>query len=156
MKKLKVFTNKTAVKRAFPNGISKLEIGSGNNPENGYVHLDIQRGLPKLDILSDVRKMPIPNNFVTDHVRAVHIMEHFCHPKYAGKDLIKKYGTTTDVLSEVYRILKPGGKFLIVTPDIRKISSSISKRKIDDGWTQRWLVGGHNDESLALVKRRRV
>ena len=144
--KTKILSKRSEVRKAFPKGIENLEIGSGSNPEHGYIHLDIQDNLPDLDILSDVRKMPIPDNFVSGHVRAVHIMEHFCHPKYAGKDLIKRYGTTTEVLKEVYRVLKPGGKFLIVTPDLRKIAKSTGDKKIDDYWTQRWFVGGHNDE----------
>jgi len=144
--KTKILSKRSEVRKAFPKGIENLEIGSGSNPEPGYVHLDIQANLPDLDILSDVRKMPIPDNYVSGHVRAVHIMEHFCHPEYAGKDLIKRYGTTTEVLKEVYRVLKPGGKFLIVTPDLRKIAKSTADRKIDDYWTQRWFVGGHNDE----------
>lgn len=134
------------IQKAFPNGIDQLEIGSGSNPESGYVHLDIQADLPHLDILSDVRKMPIPDNFVSGHIRAVHIMEHFCHPEFGGSQLIEKYGTTLDVVKEAYRILKPGGSFRIVTPDLEKIGQSIHKKRIPMEWLQRWCVGGHNDE----------
>lgn len=148
MKKKQNIVYKTVaqIKKAYPNGIDYLEIGSGNNPEKGYVHLDIQKGLPDLDILSDVRKTLIPNNFVSTEIRAVHIMEHFCHPKYAGKELIKKYGTTLDVVKEAYRILKPGGKFKIVTPDFEKIGQSVAKKRVPMDWLHRWSVGGHNNE----------
>jgi predicted SAM-dependent methyltransferase len=133
------------VKKHFPHGIEKLEIGSGSNPEPGYVHLDIQSGLPHLDILSDVRKTPLPSNFVSDHIRAVHIMEHFCHPEDSSPSMRKQWGTTYEVVKEMYRILKPGGKFLIVTPDYDKITASNFWGRVDKYWLQRWTVGGHRD-----------
>ena len=60
--------------------------------------------------------------------------------------MIDRYGSTTEILAEVYRILKPGGKFRIVTPDIEKISQSLATRRIKPEWAQRWCVGGHLDE----------
>jgi predicted SAM-dependent methyltransferase len=139
-------STRAQVKKAFPNGILRLEIGSGAQPESGYVHLDIQHDLPDLDILADVRKMPLPDEFVTEEIRAVHIMEHFCHPKYAGQNMIDKYGTTTDVIKEMYRVLAPGGKIKIVTPDYEKIAQSVAKKRIPMQRLQQWSVGGHNDE----------
>lgn len=141
----KTAQTKAEVRKAFPVGIEKLEIGSGTNPEQGYVHLDIQSDLPSLDILSDVRHMPIPADFVQE-IRAVHIMEHFCHPNYAGKDLKKRYGTTLEVIQECYRVLKPGGMLKIVTPDYEKISQSVAKRRVPMEWLQQWSVGGHANE----------
>jgi predicted SAM-dependent methyltransferase len=142
----KIYKTINEIVKAYPNGIERLEIGSGSNPEPGYVHLDIQADLPDLDILSDVRNMPLPDNFVSGEIRAVHIMEHFCHPEFGGDELAKQYGTTLDVIKEVYRVLKPGGKFKIVTPDLEKIGVSIAKNRIPMDWLQRWCVGGHNDE----------
>ncbi len=143
---MKICTTRKQVRAKYPNGIEKLEIGSGTNPEPGYVHVDIQAGLPKLDILSDVRKLPIPDNYVSGEIRAVHIMEHFCHPQHAGAELQKRYGTTSDVLAEMHRVLKPGGKFCIVTPDFEKIAQSASKKRVPTEWLQRWSVGGHLNE----------
>lgn len=144
--KTMIVKTKKQVLKKFPKGIEKLEIGSGDNPEAGYVHLDIQKGLPELDILSDVRKMPLPDNFVSDHIRAVHIMEHFCHPKFAHKSLREKYGTVLEVLDEAYRVLKPGGKFKIVTPDFEKICQSGASKRVNWDWLQRWSVGGYDNE----------
>lgn len=140
-----MYTTRDQIKKAFPKGIDKLEIGSGDNPETGYIHLDIQPGLKDLDILADVRKTPIPSNFVSDHIRAVHIMEHFCHPQYSSKKMQKQWGTTIEVVKEMYRILKPGGKFLIVTPDFEKITTSATKQRVSNYWLQRWTVGGHEN-----------
>lgn len=143
MKQKKVLQTRAEIKKAYPNGIDLLEIGSGDNPEKGYVHLDIQSGLKDLNILSDVRKTPVPSNFVSGHIRAVHIMEHFCHPKYSSEKMRKEWGTTTEVVNEMYRILKPGGKFRIVTPDFDKITRSGALGLVGKDWLQRWSVGGH-------------
>jgi len=134
------------VLKKFPHGIDKLEIGSGSNPEAGYVHLDIQKNLPKLDILADVRCLPLPNNFVVDHIRAVHIMEHFCHPQHAGKAMIRKYGSTLEILKECYRVLKPGAKLKIVTPDFARIARSAFLKRVELETLQQWSVGGHDNE----------
>lgn len=112
---------KKEVKRVFPQGIERLEFGSGSNPEAGYIHLDIQPSVD-LEILSDVRKTPIPSNFITKEIRAVHIMEHFCHPQFASSKMKKSIGTTIEVLEEAYRILAPGGQFYMVTPGYEKNS----------------------------------
>lgn len=135
-------TKKSEVQKQYPQGIDKLEIGSGEHPESGYIHLDIQK-TKDLEILGDVRKMPIPDNFVAEDIRAVHIMEHFCHPEYASKSQQKKIGTTLEVLEEIFRVLKPGGKVHIVTPDFEKITQSAAARKIPLYYSQRWCVGGH-------------
>ena len=139
-------TTRQQVRQVFRQGISKLEIGSGRNPETGYVHLDIQPDLPGLDIVGDARKMPIPNNFVSGEIRAVHILEHFCHPDFAGKKLRQRYGTTLEIVKECYRVLKPGGKLKIVTPDYQKICQSVTQKRIPLDWLQLWTVGGHHDE----------
>lgn len=133
-------------KKYYPQGIDKLEFGSGNNPEPGYTHLDILSGSPHLEIFSNVRKTPLPNNFVQDHIRAVHLMEHFCHPQFSSPSIKKKVGTTVEVLKEAYRILKPGGKLKIVTPDLEKIAQSIRSKSISPDYLQQWLMGGHQNE----------
>ena len=144
-KKNSPLTSKQSVIKKFPKGIDKLEFGSGDNPEAGYIHVDIQEGLPDLDILADVRKTPIPDNFVQSQIRAVHIMEHFCHPEFSSEDMRKQWGTTTEVIAEAYRILKPGGSFSIVTPDFTKISRSAAFHLVPRHWLQRWTVGGHRN-----------
>jgi len=138
----KIPATKPQVLKKYPNGIEKLEIGSGDNPEVGYVHVDIQAS-DKVDILADVRKLPLPDNFVKKEIRAVHIMEHFCHPEFSSAQMRKDIGTTVEILQEAYRVLSPGGKFYMVTPDFEKIVQSASQRRVSFERLQQWSVGGH-------------
>ncbi|NCN82887.1 MAG: hypothetical protein GW947_02870 [Candidatus Pacebacteria bacterium] len=142
MNKKKTLSTKKQVILAYPNGIDKLEIGSGENPETGYVHVDIQAS-DKVDILADARKLPLPDNFVKKEIRAVHIMEHFCHPEFSSAQMRKDIGTTVEVLEEMYRVLAPGGKFFMVTPDFEKITKSAAGHKVSFDRLQQWSVGGH-------------
>lgn len=78
-----------------------LELGSGNKRE-GWLTLDLNFGA---DIIRDVTKgLPFPDNSV-EKVYCSHFLEHFYH-----HDLI-------NLLTEVKRILKPGGSFFVVVPD---------------------------------------
>ncbi|MDA1079992.1 MAG: hypothetical protein O2840_04880 [bacterium] len=142
MKKKSIPATKKQVLAKYPDGIERLEIGSGDNPEPGYVHADIQAS-PKVDILADARKLPLPDNFVKDEIRAVHIMEHFCHPELSSAQMRNDIGTTLEVLKEMYRVLAPGGKFFMVTPDYEKITTSAAKRRVSFDRLQSWTVGGH-------------
>lgn len=142
MKKQSPIHTITQVKKKYPRGIDRLEIGSGEHPEPGFVHVDIQQ-CKDVDILADVRKLPIPDNFVTAEIRAVHIMEHFCHPEYSSKQMRDEIGSTVEVLKECYRVLAPGAKITIVTPDFEKITDSAVKKRVSYYWLQRWTVGGH-------------
>lgn len=80
----------------------KLEIGSGPVRRQGWISLDHCRGA---DLVWDLRKMlPIPSNTM-DAVYASHVLEHF-----SFRDLNR-------LLSEIHRVLRPGGEFFIAVPD---------------------------------------
>ena len=77
----------------------KLDIGLDNHKY--FVKLAIDSGVYKKVILGDARKIPLPNKSV-DLVFSNCVIEHI--------EEIDK------VFSEVYRVLKPGGKFVFTTP----------------------------------------
>jgi len=58
----------------------------------------------KCDVRFDVQKLPYPDNSV-DEIKAFHIIEHF------------NFFEIKDVLEEWYRVLKPGGRLYLETPD---------------------------------------
>lgn len=67
-----------------------------------YITLDIDPGTHP-DIVGDAHKMPFPDNSF-DAVLHVYVFEHLHHPQ--------------DAISEIYRVLKPGGYMLGIVPFI--------------------------------------
>lgn len=89
----------------------KLEIGSGHRPLPGYEHLDVDPSCPHLDYCSSMDVVPV-EDCVFDEVMSVHSIEHIGW----------RQGLPT--LKEWYRVLKPGGKVKIATPNLRWIAEA--------------------------------
>jgi predicted SAM-dependent methyltransferase len=81
----------------------KLNVGCGKYPLPGWMNTDIT-GTP--DVVFDIRgPWPIPDDQLKE-VRLEHVLEHVEYPNGA-----------THVLSECFRVLKPGGVVRIGVPD---------------------------------------
>jgi SAM-dependent methyltransferase len=82
--------------------MNKLNLGSGGSKKEGYVNID-WNNVVKPDIMHDLNKFPYPikdNEF--DLIEARHVLEHLDKP--------------FEVMKEIHRILKPGGKLIIQVP----------------------------------------
>lgn len=84
----------------------RLDIGCGRNIQPGFVGIDML-DIPEVDIVWDLEDIPwpLPDESVLVAI-ASHVIEHI-NP--AGGGFIK-------FMDEVWRVLKPGGEFAIVTP----------------------------------------
>lgn len=84
----------------------RLDIGGGSTPQEGFVVMDI-RPLPGVDIVHDCEDIPwpLPDECVIDAI-ASHLVEHINPAKFGF----------INFMNEVWRIMKPGGKFWIATP----------------------------------------
>jgi len=81
----------------------KLNLGSGYAPQSGYVNID-NRAEVKPDIICDVLTgLPYDDDSV-DEIRAYDFLEHI------------PIGQTIQVVTEIWRVLKPGGIFESMTP----------------------------------------
>lgn len=81
---------------------AQLEIGSGSTKRDGWITLDMCKGA---DFFWDLR-YGLPFEDSSFHqVYCSHVLEHFSYPDLKV------------LLSEVYRVLTPGGRFLIAVPD---------------------------------------
>lgn len=80
----------------------KLDLACGKNKQPGFLGVDKVK-IPEVDYVWNLEKFPYPfkENSV-DEIYCAHYVEHV-------PDLIK-------FIDEIYRILKPGGKALIVAP----------------------------------------
>ncbi|MHC1706231.1 MAG: methyltransferase domain-containing protein [Bacteroidales bacterium] len=85
--------------------IKKLQIGCGeNNLLEGWLNTDILCEIDKVVFLDAGKEFPFKNE--TFHfIFSEHIFEHL------------KFKQATCMLAESYRVLKPGGKIRIATPD---------------------------------------
>lgn len=83
----------------------KLNIACGKDYREDYINVDLySENTLKIDAQFDAMKIPYPDNTV-DEILALHVIEHFDF--FEGQR----------VLAEWYRVLKPGGKLLLETPD---------------------------------------
>lgn len=84
------------------NEMKKLNIGCGETKKEGFVNIDWSE-LAKPDVVHNLNIFPYPfadDSF--DIVEASHILEHLDKP--------------FEVMKELHRILKPGGRLLIKVP----------------------------------------
>jgi predicted SAM-dependent methyltransferase len=91
--------------RLSSNSIQCLELGSGPLSRYGWITLDACKGA---DVYWDLKfRLPFKNDRF-EKVYCSHLLEHFT------------YRELKPLLNDVFRILKPGGQFLICVPDASK------------------------------------
>lgn len=85
--------------------VHKLQLGAGPNLLPGWLNTDVYSASPEIVFL-DVRE-PFPLlDHMLDYILSEHQIEHLT------------YLEGVFMLKECYRVLKPGGKIRIVTPDL--------------------------------------
>jgi len=109
--------------------VRKLHIGASNSLLPGWLNTDIASWSREIIYMDATRRFPIPDDSF-DYVMAEHVIEHVDHP------------AAQVMLQECYRILKPGGKVRLATPDLEVLIGLHSREKSD---AQRyyidWIVG---------------
>jgi teichuronic acid biosynthesis glycosyltransferase TuaG len=105
----------------------KLHLACGHDYQPDYINVDFYpvEGVV-IDAQFDVAELPYEDNSV-DEIRAFHIIEHF--DWYQGQK----------VLEEWYRVLKPGGRLWLETPDFLATCDAFVKGTSDF----RILLYGH-------------
>lgn len=90
----------------------KLHLACGHDYQPEYINLDFYApDTAKIDVKFDVKSLPYDNN-VIDEIRAFHIIEHFDF--FEGQEVLKEW----------HRVLKPGGRLWIETPDFLETCKS--------------------------------
>jgi predicted SAM-dependent methyltransferase len=106
--------------------VRKLEIGSGNRPSEGFEHLDFDPCLPHLEYCADFRNLDFIEDNTFDEILSVHCIEHIPWRE------IKK------TVAEWIRVLKPGGKIRIATPNLRFICEAYASN--NDDWKRDYNI----------------
>jgi predicted SAM-dependent methyltransferase len=97
----------------------KLQLGSGRNHLEGWLNTDFLAKHPRFVYLNVSRTFPLPSN-IFERIYSEHLIEH----------LFQADGET--MLAESFRVLKPGGRIRLETPDLQKISNLYAVREKDD------------------------
>jgi len=98
--------------------VRKLQIGAGTNTLEGWLNTDyrsISRGVVFLDA---TRPFPFEDGSF-DYVFSEHQIEHLT------------YNEGLFMLRECYRVLKPGGRIRVATPDLEALISLYTQNKSD-------------------------
>jgi len=104
--------------------VTKLNLGSGDCPMEGYQNIDRKNGCEVYPLLVEPETL--------DEIRASHVLEHFSHTK------VQK------VLFDWVEKLKPGGVLKIAVPDFEKIARAyLAGQQIP---VQGYVMGGHVDD----------
>lgn len=87
-------------------GQVRIQLGGGEDATKGFINVDI-RDIPSADVVHDLEVCPWPfPSECADLLIASHLVEHI-NPHKGG--FIK-------FMDEAWRVLKPGGEFMISTP----------------------------------------
>lgn len=124
----------------------KLQIGAGENVLSGWLNTDLEPTSPKVLHLDATVDFPFPDCSF-DYAFSEHMIEHI------------GYKQGLFMLAEVYRVLKPGGRIRIATPDMRKIvrlyrpeKSETEKAYLE--WSSTEILGLYSPEKSILQQRR--
>jgi ubiquinone/menaquinone biosynthesis C-methylase UbiE len=119
-------------KKILLNDEVKLNLGSGpSKGENGWTNVDLLGA----DINHDLRKgVPLPDNSV-DMVYSSHVFEHIPY-----RDLL-------EVISEIRRVLKPGGTLLVCVPNAGLYLRAYFKNEMFVSYDEMFVPAAVNTES---------
>ena len=114
----------------------KLELGSGDRPTPGYVHLDERGDLPDIGIVGDATRLDLAgvDPLSCEEIRATHLLEHFSHRQ------------TVDLLKHWRTYLKPGGTLYLEVPDLAGHVAAWRRRESTDEMFVEYLYGRQDYE----------
>lgn len=116
-----------------------LEIGSGNNPQPGYIHVERfidYNNNARPDVVGDAFNLPF-RNAVFDSVLMFGVFEHF------------GFFEVQEVLHEIVRVLRAGGTFKFDVPDFdwfveRYIHPELRPPDRNERWILHAIFGGQD------------
>jgi predicted SAM-dependent methyltransferase len=97
-------------------GARKLQIGAGENLLPEWLNSDLEPVQAGCIFLNALAQFPFSDQ-AFDYIYSEHMIEHI--PYLGGLHM----------LQECFRVLKPGGKIRIATPDVRRITGLLSPEK---------------------------
>lgn len=112
-------------------GEIRLNIGVGDGKIDGYLGVDIRPVDSNVDVMAPAWKLPYQDGEVTE-IFSSDMCEHLTHPEWIVS------------LKEWHRVLRPGGKLTIITPDLDAVVKARIENKQDYYDIQRYLYGAQS------------
>lgn len=112
--------------------VCKLQIGAGGNVLEGWLNTDFFPYAREIIVLDVTKPFPFGNN-VFNYIFCEHMIEHIT------------YNEGLKMLLECHRVLKPGGKIRISTPnlqvnlDLFKVEKTQTQQRYMDWMSRNWL-----------------
>jgi predicted SAM-dependent methyltransferase len=121
---------------SFAVGSRRLEIGGGPFPQEGYIHVDVDRGARHLEAFAPAWKLPFPDRWASEIV-AVHSLEHV-HPRML-----------LPTLREWHRVLAAGGRVRVHVPNTGELLKSFLDSPVEQKWrTMGAMLGMYCDPTV--------
>lgn len=125
------------------NHIKKLQIGAGHRGRSSWLCSDINPTLGKIIYLNAARPLPFEDK-IFDYIFSEHMIEHI------------SYKQGVELLQECCRIIRPGGKIRITTPDLEVIlglhtSSPSDSQKEYIKWITDKYIGGNSYNAPLVI-----
>ena len=111
----------------------KVNIGSGPNPKEGYINVDLEPDYNP-QVVAPATCIPLDSNSA-DVVESYHLIEHLG----ANEAEI--------ALQEWFRLLKPGGQLIVECPDLKKVCQHLVDTDNYTNWSHRGMWGLYGDTS---------
>jgi len=103
--------------------VAKLQLGAAHNTIDGWLNTSLRPRSPRMVFLDVTQPFPF-GPAVFDYVLSEHLIEHLT------------YNDGRFMLAECFRILKPGGKIRISTPDLKMLAGLLFE---EDGKNKQYV-----------------
>jgi predicted SAM-dependent methyltransferase len=114
-------TNSTAIIAEYLRGhdIRKVQLGAGGSRLKGWLNTDIEPGGDGLAYLDATKRFPFDDDSI-HYIFSEHVIEHLTYDE--GRAMI----------AEAYRVLAPGGKMRVSTPDLMQFIALFDKNPSEE------------------------
>lgn len=116
-----------ALRRVTPRYVN---VGAGDAQVAGALNVDV-RALPGIDVVADARRLPFRDGSI-DRLMAEDLIEHF------------PIAEVDDTLTEWLRVLRPGGRIRVQTPDLRALARAFLRGRLTTSRAVEWFYGGQD------------
>ena len=102
-------------------GSRRLEIGGGPHAQQGYLHVDLDRGAHHLEWVAPAWELPLGDSWASE-ILAIHILEHVPPARLVP------------TLAEWHRVLRPGGRVQVHVPNGPALMQALMMRPLPEKW----------------------